>query len=313
MRNASCLGHQSWSSTKHVYSAAMLYPFPHLRVKEEKPPLINQQSVVYEFKCDLCDTSYIAYTCRHLYQRGDEHEHSVIGRHYRDEYVLTPVDLIKNFKVLKKCRSKLDNPDKSATFSIRIQMWFVWYKLYWLHLPPPSSASWQTFRLQGQARLDTCRLIKNFKVLKKCRSKLKCLILKMLFVKNKRPNLNTQADSIRAKLFTKNLIYFLTPLSLTVTLNLFIRQWWHEVIKRSCTFRIKRAIGKGQFCKWGGYSSEFSVGVCRPVLEILTLFQTKTCHFPYVYTLSWFLWKPYLIPDHNGKSLYPSSDQNGSL
>ena len=31
----------------------------HLRVTEEKPPLINQQSVVYEFKCDLCDTNYI--------------------------------------------------------------------------------------------------------------------------------------------------------------------------------------------------------------------------------------------------------------
>ena len=32
----------------------------HLRVTEEKPPLINQQSVVYEFTCDLCDTNYIA-------------------------------------------------------------------------------------------------------------------------------------------------------------------------------------------------------------------------------------------------------------
>ena len=30
----------------------------------------------------------------------------------------------------------------------------------------------------------------------------------------------------------------------------------------------------------GGYSWEFLVGVCRPVLQILTLFQTKTCHFP---------------------------------
>ena len=29
-----------------------------------------------------------------------------------------------------------------------------------------------------------------------------------------------------------------------------------------------------------GYSSEFSVGVCRPVLQIRTQFQTKTCHFP---------------------------------
>ena len=29
----------------------------------------------------------------------------------------------------------------------------------------------------------------------------------------------------------------------------------------------------------GGYSWEFLVGVCRPVLQILTLFQTKQCHF----------------------------------
>ena len=30
----------------------------------------------------------------------------------------------------------------------------------------------------------------------------------------------------------------------------------------------------------GGYSGEFLVGgVCRPVLQILTLFQTKKCHF----------------------------------
>ena len=27
----------------------------------------------------------------------------------------------------------------------------------------------------------------------------------------------------------------------------------------------------------GGYSSKLSVGVCRPVLQILTQFQTKTC------------------------------------
>ena len=41
----------------------------HLRVTEEKPPLINQQSVAYEFLCDLCDTNYIGCTCRHLHQK----------------------------------------------------------------------------------------------------------------------------------------------------------------------------------------------------------------------------------------------------
>ena len=71
----------------------------HLRVTEEKPPLINQQSVVYEFTCDLCDTNHIGYTCRHLHQRVEEHKHSVIGKHLRDAHGLTPNYLIENFKV----------------------------------------------------------------------------------------------------------------------------------------------------------------------------------------------------------------------
>ena len=36
---------------------------------------------------------------------------------------------------------------------------------------------------------------------KKCRGKLECLIFEMLIIRNKRPTLNTQSDSIRAKLF----------------------------------------------------------------------------------------------------------------
>ena len=71
------------------------------------------------------------------YQPVEEHKHSVIGKHFRDVHELTPDNLIKNFKVLKKCRGKLE-----------------------------------------------------------------CLIYEMLLIKNKRPKLNMQADSIRAKLFT---------------------------------------------------------------------------------------------------------------
>ena len=41
-----------------------------------------------------------------------------------------------------------------------------------------------------------------FKVLKKCRSKFDCLIYETLFIKDIKPSLNTQSDSIRAKLFT---------------------------------------------------------------------------------------------------------------
>ena len=63
--------------------------------------------------------------------RIEEHKHSVIGKHFRDVRDLTPDNLIKNFKVLKKCRGKLE-----------------------------------------------------------------CLIYEMLWIKNKRPKLSTQADSI---------------------------------------------------------------------------------------------------------------------
>ena len=34
----------------------------------------------------------------------------------------------------------------------------------------------------------------------------------------------------------------------------------------------------------GGYSWEFLVGVCCPVPRILTLFQTKNCHFPHPFS-----------------------------
>ena len=34
----------------------------------------------------------------------------------------------------------------------------------------------------------------------------------------------------------------------------------------------------------GGYYWEFLVGVCRPVLRILSSFQTKICHFPHPFS-----------------------------
>ena len=35
---------------------------------------------------------------------------------------------------------------------------------------------------------------------------------------------------------------------------------------------------------FGGYSWEFLVGVCRPVLQILILYQTKICHFSHPFS-----------------------------
>ena len=51
----------------------------------------------------------------------------------------------------------------------------------------------------GNNRTKTDHL---FKVLRKCDSKFDCLVYEMLYIKDIKPSLNTQADCIRAKLFT---------------------------------------------------------------------------------------------------------------
>ena len=48
--------------------------------KENKPPIVNNQCMVYKFQCDLCDTDYVGYTTRHLHQPTGEHNYSAIGR-----------------------------------------------------------------------------------------------------------------------------------------------------------------------------------------------------------------------------------------
>ena len=107
-----------------------------LKPKEVKPPIINQQCVVYLFSCDLCDTDYVGYTARHLHQRIVEHKNSAIGKHLLE------------------------------------------------------------------AHGNSCHLNENqFRILRKCRSKFDCLVYEMLFIKERKARLNTQSDSIRAKLF----------------------------------------------------------------------------------------------------------------
>ena len=45
-----------------------------LALKETKPPIVNNQCVVYKFECDLCDADYVGYTARHLHHRINEHK-----------------------------------------------------------------------------------------------------------------------------------------------------------------------------------------------------------------------------------------------
>ena len=47
------------------------------------------------------------------------------------------------------------------------------------------------------ARIEHC-----FSILKKCQSKFDCLLYEMLFIRELKPKLNTQSDSLKSKLFT---------------------------------------------------------------------------------------------------------------
>ena len=109
----------------------------HFKPKEHKPPIVNQQNVVYYYKCGLCDTDYVGFTSRHLHQRVEEHKRATIGYHVKEEHDGDPDSIGSNFEILKKCQSKLD-----------------------------------------------------------------CLIFEMLFIRKLKPKLNKQSDLIRAKLFT---------------------------------------------------------------------------------------------------------------
>ena len=79
-----------------------------IKVRENTPPLVNQQCVVYNFQCNLCDAGYVGYTCRHLHQRIEEHKGSAIGNQLKEQHDMTPDDIAQFFKILKKCQSKFD-------------------------------------------------------------------------------------------------------------------------------------------------------------------------------------------------------------
>ena len=83
-----------------------------LKLREAKPPIVNQQCLVYKFQCDLCDVGYVtvAFTRRHLHQHVEEHKNSYssIGKHFRDKHSLASKDLTKNFSVLMECTNKFD-------------------------------------------------------------------------------------------------------------------------------------------------------------------------------------------------------------
>ena len=79
-----------------------------LKAKKPKAPIVNQQNVVYFFKCDLCDADYVGIKSRHLHQRVEENKRSIIGNHVREQDGNEPCEIAKNFGVPRKCLNKFD-------------------------------------------------------------------------------------------------------------------------------------------------------------------------------------------------------------
>ena len=73
-----------------------------LNVKETKPPIVDQQCVVYGFQCELCDADYVGYIRGHLHNRvkGHRQQSSTIAKHYKYMHGTMPQYLLKRFKVL---------------------------------------------------------------------------------------------------------------------------------------------------------------------------------------------------------------------
>ena len=89
-----------------------------IKVVETKPPLSNQHCVVYKFPCDLCDTDYVGYTSRHLFQCIAKHKHSAVGKRLKEEHKLQATNLQDQHIVLKKCSTKFD--------CLIYEMLFIW-------------------------------------------------------------------------------------------------------------------------------------------------------------------------------------------
>ena len=72
------------------------------------------------------------------------------------------------------------------------------------HKHQSSSISKHYNSMHGKVSED---LLRRFVVLKKCRNKFDCLVHEMVFIRQLKPNLNVQSDSIRAKVFVRFFIF----------------------------------------------------------------------------------------------------------
>ena len=69
--------------------------------KKKKPSIVNQQRVVYQFKCSFCDENYIGFTMRHLHERCEENKFnsSSIKKHFNNQHDCLPDNINQHFTV----------------------------------------------------------------------------------------------------------------------------------------------------------------------------------------------------------------------
>ena len=82
-RQLSDFGRKINSDSRPVFASKKIAD--EIKVTGPKPPLVNEQCVVYEYKCDLCDADYVGYTCRHLFQHLRE-VHNLRNKDLREQF-----------------------------------------------------------------------------------------------------------------------------------------------------------------------------------------------------------------------------------
>ena len=108
-----------------------------LKAKKPKHSIVNQRNVVYLFECDLCDAGYVGFESRHLHQRVEDHNGSVMGNHVSEQHRNEECEIAKNFRVLRKCSTKFA-VQRLKSRSYFLSLVFITKQLKWFR-------KWQNF------------------------------------------------------------------------------------------------------------------------------------------------------------------------
>jgi len=80
------------------------------RVKEDKPPVVNQQCVVYVIfsVSSVMQVMSVTRSDTFISVFSEEHKGSTVNNHLREQQSMAPVGFVRCFNILRKCQSKLD-------------------------------------------------------------------------------------------------------------------------------------------------------------------------------------------------------------